>query len=553
MIEKKIYQKSGFLLTAGILMILFIAGFFAWRHYKYKLVNKKLDALVTVKSKGLYALSYKNLVINEALGDVSAENVELIPDSSVYQEMVKNKTDPDNLFFIKIPKLLITGVKTPKALLNKEIIAHIIRIQDPEITIRIVRQDDSKKSNFSKYLKSEMYQQLLGNLKKMSADSVVVENANLTLTGREPANIRFRAGGLSLRLSGTAIDSVLQNDSSRILYSKELVIHCNQLDLPLQSKIYTLRVGGLDFNTQTNSLHAKDVRFKPLLSETDFARTHKYATDRLDLVIGSLDIRRLNRNAFLHEQLIADSLLLSGASFHDFRDKSYPQDSVDRTDAYPQNAIMQLPLQIYLKNILIRDSYIEYKEKNDKSDSSGKVSFFHVQATFHNVTNMIAYIRKDDLMRLDFKALFLNKASFTAVINMKLNDPVGHFKLHATMGDLDAVSLNPLLKPMSLAELEKGKIDSLNFHLDATNRLGNGRLYLTYNDLSLKLLKKDDAKNKYKTRFLPTLAAGIAIKDSNPKNGNTRIGQVHYTRDLHRAIFNLMWKSLFSGIKKIAL
>jgi hypothetical protein len=67
MTENKIFQKSGSVLTAGILIILLTAGFFVWQHYKYKLVNKKLDTLVTVSSKGLYELSYKNLVIDEPL------------------------------------------------------------------------------------------------------------------------------------------------------------------------------------------------------------------------------------------------------------------------------------------------------------------------------------------------------------------------------------------------------------------------------------------------------------------------------------------------------
>ena len=82
---------------------------------------------------------------------------------------------------------------------------------------------------------------------------------------------------------------------------------------------------------------------------------------------------------------------------------------------------------------------------------------------------------------------------------------------------------------------------------------GSGKLILTYENLSVKLLKKDDDKNKYRTKLLPTLAAGIVLKKSNPQNGEMRPGDVDYNRDIHRSIFNLMWKSLFSGIKKVAL
>jgi hypothetical protein len=106
---------------------------------------------------------------------------------------------------------------------------------------------------------------------------------------------------------------------------------------------------------------------------------------------------------------------------------------------------------------------------------------------------------------------------------------------------------------MALAELKKGKINNLSFHLDATNTQGRGKLLLHYENLSVRLLKKDEDKNKYKTKVIPTLAAGLIVKDSNPMNGKLRTADVTYTRDIHRSIFNLMWKSLFAAIKEVAM
>ena len=136
---------------------------------------------------------------------------------------------------------------------------------------------------------------------------------------------------------------------------------------------------------------------------------------------------------------------------------------------------------------------------------------------------------------------------------MRLNDQHGHFQLDAKLGEINAVLLNPLLKPMALAEMEKGKITGLQYHMDATNTQAHGTLFLKYDDLEIKLLKKDDDKNKYKTKFFPTLAAGVLLKGSNPQHDKMRIGDVDYTRDIHRSMFNLMWKSLFAGIKQVAL
>ena len=554
MTEKKIFRRSkSFYIVTGIVIILLTGGLIFWNNFKYKLADKKLDKLVNTKSKGLYQVNYQNLVIDEALGNLSVENIEMLPDSMVYQSMIENKTAPKNLFFIRIPEMHISGVKTPKALLNKEISAHIVRIENAEIEIRLGKGDKDKKPDFTEIINGEMYKQLLGNLKAISADSIVLENAKLSLVNGESGSIISKVSGLSIRFAGTAIDSVALKDSTRILFSKEIRIHCDLVVIPTHNKIYEFQTEGLDFNTQSGIFHTEKIRLKPLLSETAFAKSHKYARDRFDIFVGSLNMTQINRKEMLQGKLVADELQIQKASLHVFRDKSYPHDSVDRTHDYPQEAIMLLPFEVYIKNITVNDSYIEYKEKNDKSDSSGKVAFFHVQAGIGNVTNIKEMIRQQNQMTVHFNALFLNAAPFTAKIQTRLNDRQGHFTLDARMGKINNTSLNPLLKPMALAQMEKGNINRLVYHLEATNTYAKGNLEFLYDDLSLKLLKKDDEKNVYKTKTLPTLAAGLVMRHSNPQHGTTRSGNVDFTRDIHRSIFNLMWKSLLSGIKQIAL
>src|SRR5664279_3360639 len=120
MAETRAFHRTRlFYILSGIVLIALTAGILIWRNYKYKLVNNKLDKLVTGKSRGLYQLNYKHLIIDEALGNISVDDVEMLPDSLVYQNMTDQNTAPETLFYIRVPKLLISGVKTPRALLNK--------------------------------------------------------------------------------------------------------------------------------------------------------------------------------------------------------------------------------------------------------------------------------------------------------------------------------------------------------------------------------------------------------------------------------------------------
>src|SRR5664279_1653699 len=89
-------KTKKFYIFSVIFLCVLAGGFLFWRNFKYHLVNKKLDGLVTGKSKGLYQINYKNLIIDEVAGNISVENIELVPDSGVFQSMVKEKTAPED-------------------------------------------------------------------------------------------------------------------------------------------------------------------------------------------------------------------------------------------------------------------------------------------------------------------------------------------------------------------------------------------------------------------------------------------------------------------------
>jgi len=51
-------------------------------------------------------------------------------------------------------------------------------------------------------------------------------------------------------------------------------------------------------------------------------------------------------------------------------------------------------------------------------------------------------------------------------------------------------------------------------------------------------------------KHLTSFISNIVLKNENPHNGETRIGEVHHERDMNRSFYNLVWKSIFEGINK---
>ena len=247
-------------------------------------------------------------------------------------------------------------------------------------------------------------------------------------------------------------------------------------------------------------------------------------------------------------------MLIARSSLKIFRDLSYPPDTVSKMGKFPQQLLMRLPILVDIFKMVFVHSFIEYKEKNAKSDSSGKVQFFDASATISHVTNRREAIALDNKCVLLFRAKFLDKAPVNARVVMLLRDPRGRFSIEGDVGAIDTRSLNVLSQPMGLARMEKGRIDRLHFNFTGTDSSSSGKLEMLYSDLKISLLKKHKEENKYDKKGLASLAANIILKKSNPgKNGDApRVVDVHFNRILHKSFFNLIWKTIFTGMKETA-
>ena len=542
---KKPKRRLSWLLAGIGILVIAVIG---WQFYKYRIVNRKVGEAVDEKSKGLYSIKYEGLRIDEVSGALHVKNIEIIPDTTVYNRMISEKTNPPVLLRLTIPALDITGVKTPKALLSKQIVGGIVLVSDPTIEIELNQfSRDSTVYNPGK----DVYKELLGKFLKIQMDSVEVVRAKVIVRNRGSREIAFRCDNVSFLLTDLLIDSMSNKDNSRILFARNLDMACDEIALPSRNKKYRLRVEKVRFTGRDNSFYIGRIRLAPQLSEAEFAASFPVQKDRYDLTMEGISLRHIDRGAFWRKRIEGDSLIIARSSFKIFRDLSYPPDTVSKVGKFPQQLLMRLPIPVDINKTVFVHSFIEYKEKNARSDSSGKVQFFDVHATISHVTNMREAIAQDNKCVVLFRAKFLDKAPVDARVVLLLKDPRGRFSIEGNVGAIDTRSLNVLTQPMGLARMEKGRIDHLHFNFTGTDSSSGGKLEMLYSDLKISLLKKDKDENKYDKKGLASLAANIILKKSNPgKNEKARVADVHFNRILYKSFFNLIWKTIFTGMKE---
>jgi hypothetical protein len=534
-----------FLITALATIILAVAG---WQFYKYDFVQKKIARTVREKTKGLYILKYDHLVFDEVAGRIHVRNIDVRPDTAIYQQLVREKKDPHLLLQLQFDSLDITGVKTPKALLNKELEGGKVELTGARIRIMV---NHFKKDSSVYNPTPDLAKQLLGKLLKIAVDSVQIRDAAVVIGSLDNPEPEFRGDKVSLLLTHLLIDSTAGKDSTTILFSRELSLDCRELHLPTRNKRYTVGVANLSFTSKDNTLRVAQVSLKPHLSEAAFAAALPVQKDRYDFLLKDIALRHIDRKALWRKSLRADSLVIGESAFRIYRDLSRPPDTTSKVGKYPQQQLMRLPFPLSIGRIILTRSFIQYKEKNAKSHNSGSVQFHDVRASIQNLTNRREDARKDNRCIVDFHAKFLDKAPVDARLTLILRDPRGRFTIDGNIGGLDATALNPLTEPMALTRLEKGRINQLRFAIDGTDSSADGRVALSYRDIKVSMLKKDQDQRGYDKRGLISLFANFVVKNSSPADGPDP-KEVHFRRIVNKSIFNLIWKTMFTGVKKSA-
>lgn len=540
------YRFSILLILAGIIL----AGIGIWQVYKYKIAKKNIQKAVTEKSKGLYVIHYTDLVIDEVAGDLRVKNVEIIPDTAIFNAMVREQSNPSILLHITVPELHVTGIKTPKALISKELDGEEVEVSDPVIELEL---NNYLKDKTDYSAAKELYKSILGKLLRINVKTISINHGSLLVKNRGAKVPLFRSTNVSLLFSDLLVDSTSSKDSSRILFCKNVEATGDELILPSKDKRYRSLIKHVQFRSSDNSFKIGLLKLIPQLPEDAFV--HSYATqkDRYNFTLENLTFKGIDRAALFKKELYVENVSVERSSFKIYRDLSIPRDTLSRVGKYPQQELLRLSLPVNIRTLVMPVSFIEYKEKNGKSDSAGKVQFYQVHATIRNVTNMKSAIARDNKCTLDFQAKFLNIAPVKARLAMQLNSKRGEFTIAGNIGAISAVALNPLIQPMGLARIKKGTVHDVRFDFKGDDSSSNGKLTILYDDIGIELLRKNNSQNKYDRKLIPTLLAGALVKKSNPgKNGDIRVADVHFDRNLNKSFFNLLWKSIFTGIKETA-
>ena len=530
-----------------IVIMAIAGGVVYWQTHKKKFIREKIESAIEEKSGGFYTIKYETLDLDEITGFLSITNLRLGYDTNKYKAMKALHLDPPTLFNIQIPEISVEGVKTPRALIDKEIDGRKLTIRNPVIEILYTGRG---KDSLRKVPTRDIYQQILGKLNQISIDSVSISGAKIITRNQKTKQTGIELNNANLDLIDVRVDSTANEDSTRLFYSKKQYISFESLSWLSDDKRYKFHAKNVSSNSLDQDVNIDEFVLDPLKGEQEFVNSIPTQDDRFDFRFNDIVLKNVNYFSLEDEEVSADSMLIRSASFKVYRDLNIPRDKKNRVGYYPHQAFQKLPVDIDIRKVVVANAFIEYKERNNITKNAGKVQMYDVYATISNFTNKKESIRKNNVMTLVSNARFLNKTQFNVNWQFLLRDPDGRFSIKGNLGPRDAKDLNPLTEPMGPARIQKGEIKGFSFDFNGSDHSMDGTITLLYDNLKIAALEKDKGAKEWDKKSLTSLFANILIRNSNLPDDDkpARKTTVTYQRDPNRSIFNLGWKTIFKGI-----
>ena len=439
--------------------------------------------------------------------------------------------------------LRLSGVNTNEVIKNKNIVVDTILCKTIIAYELPVEDLKSKKENKPKTTDTTGFRNVY---------SIAMQHLNFPKVTFIPfAESNLSLGNLAIKVNGVAAERIADLETHPADFSKEVEVALDKLSIKSKDGLYNYTMQNISLNSLKQQLNINTFAIVPSLSEKQFAAKSEFQKDRYEVTMTGIALKNIQMNNLIAKKLMASDLVIDNIDAKIYRDLHKPLEQKSKVGNYPSQMLQTLDLPVDLAKATFKNAHIDYRENEATSDSVGVISFTDSKLTITNITNIPDAIKKNNELNIKFDSKALGLIPLTGNFKFLYNNiDQGNFIVDGSVGNFDALDLNKVSVPMALLRLHTGKINSLDFHFTGNNNGAEGDFTMKYEDLKVDILKRDKNTNVVKKRGLASLAANVIVKNNNPDNRGLRKETPSYKRNINKSFFNLVWKTLFTGMKQ---
>jgi hypothetical protein len=538
------------LIVLSVLTIIALLGALLLNSILTPILSKKLKSAILKGTDSLYHVDFSKAELHIFRGKAVLYHITLKPDTAVYRKMKQRGTAPNNIFDIKIKRLLIDDAQPLKLFLNKKLDIGSITLNNPHI--QLSKYPNKSPGTTSKDERT-LYQKISRSLKLVHVGKIILNDINLIYkdnTGKVPAVSALKR--MELKATDLLIDSATQTDSSRTLFCKNITTTLHNFSGTSAKGLYSYKVKFVTLSTQTARLKVTGINLQPLDPKSFFAKTR---ADRFAFRMDSLILNGFDFNTWFKQQILNVSrITMSNGAIGVYSNPNPPLYSSDRLITFPHYMLRNLKLHLNVDTLNVKGITVSYKQYNKKAKKAGMVWFTKTAGRFLNITNQKAKLIKNNICTANLTTYIMSKGKLDASFTFNLSNPDYSYSYTGHLGPMDMRAANIAAMPLGAVEITSGRATSLDFNIHSTQKTSTGTVKFLYQDGKISMLKDKSGKEYSKKPLLSFLANTFVVKHDNPDDGSTtpRIAKVIFVRPANFPFFETMWLTLLKGIKACA-
>jgi hypothetical protein len=380
------------------------------------------------------------------------------------------------------------------------------------------------------------------NLK--STNVIIIDTSNSKEKPFILNDVQFAVSKVNNVTDGSKISDIISNAAWQL--------SVKSFSFSTKDKLYDINITGVQLDNVKQTIDVGSANVQPRLSEAQFVKQSIHQRDRFDFTFDNINLQGVNFKKFINDNIIEISSGSLQPIIKVYNDRTLPPDTSSKVSKYPNQQLVKLNFPFYIKELKVKNGYVSYNEKSKQSLKAGTVFFSNINATLTNITNIDERVKANEILTLKATALFMGAGKLVSQWKLPLNLADTSVIITGSLGAMNTAVLNPLVEPLGMVSIKSGNINRLIFTIHGGNYRSTGKILFLYNDLHIKVLKKDK-ENNLKSKNLESIIADAAIKSDNPLKGENRTGAINYSRDTTKSFFNFLWKSVFAGVKKTVL
>ena len=307
------------------------------------------------------------------------------------------------------------------------------------------------------------------------------------------------------------------------------------------TEFYNITASLLKLNKDV--LQVSNFAAKPRLTRAQFIRRIPTEKDLYDVKVSQISMNGdwdfLSEKKFLN----ASQVTLNQMNANIFRSK-LPKDDLTEKPLYSK-LLRSIKFPMYIQNLDVKNSVLEYEEDTKKSDGPGKLTFGNFNMNVKNL-NSAKMKGKPTFVPINISCRFMNASPMNVKWTFDTANLNDAFSISGNIADLPASRINPFIEPY-LKIQATGLISDLIFNFKGTQRGIYGSLKMLHQNLKIGVLKESGEKDK-----LLSAVANIFVK-TNSGNYPESVEVEEVLRDKSKSFFNLFWRGIEQGLKKTLL